>query len=88
MHDLFIRFTATRRLECICLITFAISSDMARVQLLMFTFVLEVTLISDACLAHSVRMKVQDQLTECDLTECDFLLPLCLFRSVDRLGDD
>ncbi|ERI60017.1 hypothetical protein M233_06570 [Xylella fastidiosa subsp. multiplex Griffin-1] len=56
---------------------------MARVQLLMFTFVLEVTLISDACLAHSVRMKVQDQ-----LTECYFLLPLCLFRSVDRLGDD
>ncbi|EGO82997.1 hypothetical protein XfCFBP8082_08930 [Xylella fastidiosa subsp. fastidiosa] len=83
MHDLFIRFTATGRLECICLITFAISSDMARLQLLMFTFVLEVTLISDACLAHSVRMKVQDQ-----LTECYFLLPLCLFRSVDRLGDD
>ncbi|EWS77512.1 hypothetical protein LPH50_11215 [Xylella taiwanensis] len=49
----------------------------------MLVFVLEIALILGVCLAKSVQAKVQDQ-----LTECDFMLLLYSFRSVDRFGDD
>ncbi|HHW4680320.1 MAG TPA: hypothetical protein ACQGQX_02335 [Xylella taiwanensis] len=52
-------------------------------QFRILVFVLEVALVSGACLAKPVQAKVQDQ-----LTERDFLLLLYLFRSVDRFGDD